>query len=139
MTLATFIAMACYLVAAGLSALFGVVYLTRSEFMPYHSKAIGQEWDELTTNLQTLLLALMRVCGGGLLAVGLSLAILVIIPYRSEANWAVYAITGIGLVTSISTLYAMYMVKTKTPGTPPIWSSLLAIGLFLTGFLLSFL
>ena len=139
MTLANIVAIACYLVAAGLSAMFGVIYLTRSEFMPYHSKAIGQEWGELTTNLQILLLALMRACGGGLLGVGLGVAILVIIPYRSGASWAMYAIPSIGLVTSISTLYATYLVKTKTPGNPPIGASLLAIGLFLIGFLLSFL
>jgi hypothetical protein len=107
--------------------------------MPYHSKALGQEWDELTPNLQILLLALMRGCGGGLLGVGLAIAILVIIPFRSGASWAMYAIPGIGLVASISTLYATYLVKTKTPGTPPIGTSLLAVGLFLIGFLLSFL
>jgi len=139
MTITASVATACYLVAAGLSAMFGVIYLTRSEFMPYHSKAIGQEWDELPANLQVLLLALMRACGGGLLGVGLCLAILVIVPFQSGASWAMYTIPGIGLVTSLSTLYATYLVKTKTPGTPPIGMSVLGIGLFLIGFLLSFL
>ena len=139
MTLATSAASACYLVAAGLSAMFGVVYLTRSEFMPYHGKALGQEWDELAANLQVLLLALMRACGGGLLAVGLCVAILVVFPFRNGASWAEYAIPGIGLVASLSTLYATYLVRTRTPGTPPIGMSVLASGLFLIGFLLSFM
>lgn len=107
--------------------------------MPYHGKAIGQEWDELPANLQVLLLALMRACGGGLLGVGLCLTILVIIPFQSGAIWAMYAISGIGLVASLSTLYATYLVKTKTPGTPPVGMSVLAIGLFFIGFLLSLL
>jgi hypothetical protein len=139
MAITNYVATACYLVASGLSAIFGVIYLTRSKFMPYHSKALGQEWDELTANLQVLLLALMRVCGGGLLGVGLCLAILVIVPFQSGASWAMYTIPSIGLVASLSTLYATYLVKTKTPGNPPIGTSVLAIGLFLIGFLLSLL
>ena len=139
MTPTTTMAAACYLIAAGLSVMFGVVYLTRSEFMPYHGKALGQEWDELAANLQVLLLALMRACGGGLLAVGLCVAILVVFPFRTGARWAEYAIPGIGLVASLSTLYATYLVRTRTPGTPPIGMSVLASGLFLIGFLLSFI
>ena len=47
---------------------FGVIYLTRSQFMPYHSLALDKPWSEVESNTQTLILALMRVAGGGFAA-----------------------------------------------------------------------
>ena len=41
------VAFSCYAIAALLLLVFALVYLTRSEFMPYHSDAVGLEWAEV--------------------------------------------------------------------------------------------
>jgi len=67
--LAAFVA---YALAALLSAVFGAIYLVRSQFMPYHQEAVGVAWEQLDQRLQALLLGLLRTVGGGFLAAGIS-------------------------------------------------------------------
>jgi hypothetical protein len=38
----------------------GLIYLTRSEFMSYHSRAIQTEWLALTPHYQGLLLGMLK-------------------------------------------------------------------------------
>lgn len=63
--------------------------------------------------------------------------ILLIIPYRAGDTWSIYAIPLISLCTSSGTLYATWLVKTRTPGNPPLGLSLLALGLTIIGFIFS--
>ncbi len=51
--------------------------------MPYHSEALGSSWSDVGPKTQVLILALMRVAGGGFLATGLAMFILLIIPFRA--------------------------------------------------------
>ena len=51
--------------------------------MPYHSEALGSSWSDVEPKTQVLILALMRVAGGGFLATGLAISILLIIPFRA--------------------------------------------------------
>jgi hypothetical protein len=105
--------------------------------MPYHHEAIGYSWSELEPNFQVLIIALMRAAGGGFLATGLAIFILLMIPWRAGDMWANYAIPAIAACTSIGTLYATQLVKTKTPGKPPVGLSLLAASLTVIGFIFS--
>lgn len=127
----------CYLLAAILSLLFGIIYLTRSEFMPYHAVALGKQWTELEGNLQTLILALMRVAGGGFLATGIGVILLIFTWLVTREEWLLFVIPTTGLVTSLCSLYATLLVKTRTPGFPPVRLTLLSISLLLTGLVLS--
>jgi hypothetical protein len=120
-----------------LSILFGLVYLTRNQFMPYHAEALGLSWSELAEKMQVLILALMRAAGGGFLATGLAISLLLVFPFRVGDTWSIYTIPGISLCTSIGTLYATLLVKTKTPGTPPVFLSFLALALTMIGFVFS--
>ena len=105
--------------------------------MPYHSEALKSSWSDLETNLQVLIIALMRAASGGFLATGLAMMILLIIPFRAGNTWSMYAIPAIGLCTSVGTLYATLLVKTKTPGNPPVILSFVAIALTIIGFVCS--
>ncbi|MGF1479397.1 MAG: hypothetical protein ACFB4I_07885 [Cyanophyceae cyanobacterium] len=105
--------------------------------MPYHSKAISLSWSELEENMQVLIIALMRASGGGFLATGLAMLILLMIPWRARDTWSLYAVPALGLCTSLGTLSATQLVKTRTPGTPPVFLSLMALGLTLVGFIFS--
>ena len=99
--------------------IFGIVYMTRSEFMPYHSKAIGKDWSDVDPNLQLLLLALMRVAGSGLLTGGILTFILLLIPFRAQETWAIFTLPLLGVITVLTTLYVTNKVKRNTPASPP--------------------
>ena len=120
-----------------ISIIFGFIYLIKNQFMPYHSEALGLSWSDLEPNLQILILALMRVAGGGFLATGLAMLILLIIPFRAGDSWSIYAIPIISFCTSSGALYATWLVKTRTPGNPPVILSLLALILTIIGLIFS--
>ncbi|AFY58907.1 hypothetical protein Riv7116_6580 [Rivularia sp. PCC 7116] len=127
----------CYLITAIASIIFGIIYLTRSEFMPYHAAALEKEWMQLNIKTQTLILALMRVAGGGFLATGMVVIFLIYLYIKTTEEWIIFIIPTIGFVTSFSSLYATLIVKNRTPGLPPVNLTLLSICLMLTGFILS--
>lgn len=132
--LISFISYGC---VALVSILFGLIYLAKNQFMPYHAEALGLSWSELEEKMQVLILALMRAAGGGFLATGLAISVLLMIPFRAGDTWSIYTIPAISLCTSIGTLYATLLVKTKTPGTPPLGLSFLALALTMIGFIFS--
>jgi len=105
--------------------------------MPYHSLALSKSWSEVEPEVQTLILALMRVTGGGFLTASLAIFVLLVIPFQTQEAWAIYTVPAIALITSGSSFYATYLVRLKTPGNPPIKLSLLSIGLTIIGFVFS--
>ncbi|MCJ8280438.1 MAG: hypothetical protein MJK14_11180 [Rivularia sp. ALOHA_DT_140] len=137
MTTIVQISFSCYLIAAIVSIVFGVIYLIRSEFMPYHAVALEKQWIELDIKIQTLILALMRVAGGGFLATGIVVILLMVLFFRTNEQWIIFVIPTIGLITSLSSFYATTLVKNRTPASPPVNLTLISIGLILTGFILS--
>ena len=83
--------------------------------------------------MQTLILALMRVAGGGFLGTGMVVILLMYLYIKTTEEWIIFIIPTIGFVTSLSSLYATLLVKNRTPGLPPVNLTLLSIGLMLTG------
>jgi hypothetical protein len=130
-------AFASFALAALISAAFGVLYLVRPRFMPYHQQALGLTWEELDHRLQALLLGLMRVAGGGMLAGGLSVAILLLVPFRAGEIWATYAILLIGLAGGLPALYATTLIRSRTQAHTPIAASAIGVGLLVLGTILS--
>jgi hypothetical protein len=115
----------------------GVVYLSRTQFMPYHAMALGKIWPDIDQALQILLLALMKAFGGASLAVGVGMAILLFIPFRRGVLWARCAIPVVGVVAELPALYATLSVAHNTPATPPWIGVLLIMVLLIAGFVLS--
>ncbi len=113
------ITLGCYLLAALLLGSFGIIYLFRPEFMPYHAEAIGKGWSAVEPSFQVLILALMRVVGGACLSTTLAMVIMLFTAFREGARWAYWTIPTIGLMASIPALYATIYVKQNTPATPP--------------------
>jgi len=75
-----------YSIVALVSVVMGSIYLFSSQFMSYHADALGTSWAALEPAEQTLILALMRVSGGGWVAVGIAPAV----PFRQGQAWAVW-------------------------------------------------
>jgi hypothetical protein len=105
--------------------------------MPYHSDALQRGWDELDSQLQALLLGLMRAVGGGWLAVGLSVAFLLVFAFRAGEAWARYAIPLVGLAAALPSLYAGLYVRNRTPASPPVKLVAVAVLLLIVGFVIS--
>ena len=118
----------------GISLLLtGAVYLTSSEFMPYHSAAVQIAWEELHPNFQGLILGFLKGLGSGafvagvatLFMAGMSLArgprpFLVLLPFVASAY-------------STLLCYATYTVSTRTPGDPPLIPNLVLVMVSLLG------
>ena len=126
----------CYGVDALTALIFGVIYLTRSQFMPYHSLALAKPWSEVEPNTQTLILALMRVAVGGFMATGIAIIVLLCIPFQAR-QWAIYSIFFICFCSSFGSGYATFLVQNNTLGNPPFKLSLGAVLLSLIGFFCS--
>jgi hypothetical protein len=131
------IAFVCHLLATLIVAGFGVTYLLRPEFMPYHAVAVGMPWAEVPQFFQVLILALMRVIGGACLAVVVMQWILLSVPFRQGVVWALWAIPAGGLVICAGALYGMLYVGLNTSATPPWIAPFAAALLLLAGLLFS--
>jgi hypothetical protein len=123
-----------YLVAAGM-LVFGIIYLTRGSFMPYHSEAISMEWGEMDHTSQVLVLALMRTVSGGFLVCSIAIFFL---QYRfslERKSWIPMLILIIGIITQSTILYATILVRLNSPGNPPaglaIGGTILLIGAYI--------
>ncbi len=101
------------------SLALGAIYLFRPTFMPYHAVALGKEWAELDTATQALIKALMEVAGGGWLALGTLILLLVAFPIRRGERWARWAAPTASLLFYVPTLLATLSVFQQTPASPP--------------------
>ncbi len=91
----------CHLLAMLLIGIAGLIYLFRSQFMPYHAIAVGKTWAEVNPAVQILLLALIRVVGSAWIATALAMGILLFKPFRQGIPWARWAVPAIGLVAEL--------------------------------------
>jgi hypothetical protein len=131
------LAFVCYLLQLPPFIIFGVIYLTRSAFMPYHAVAVGHSWPDVDPAFQILILALMRVAGGGFLTTACAIGFLLFKPFRQGRRWAYWAIPAVGLISTLSSLYATAYVTSNTPASPPWIAAGLGVLLLCTGVILS--
>jgi hypothetical protein len=105
------------------------VFLTATEFFPYHAVASGIDWADVEPGLQTVFLAVFRVCGAGWLTVGIALVLLIAFPFgRRDEGWSYLAIPLLSLTFWGITLGTTVYVAMATPATPPWAGSLVCIG-----------
>ncbi len=97
----------------------GLVYEFSSEFMPFHSDVIQTQWVNVDHLSQTLYLGMMRTEAAGFLATGTAILILLSIPFLKFERWSYWAMTIVGLVEYIPTLFATYHVSSVTEASPP--------------------
>jgi hypothetical protein len=127
----------CYLIASMVLITIGLIYLVQSEFMSYHAVAVGKNWSEVDPSFQILILALMKVTGGGFLASGFAIVIILFKAFKNKQPWAFWAIPVIGLITAISSLYATITVAQNTPASPPWIAAAVGLVLIASGFIFS--
>ena len=132
------IAFGCYLLNTLNMAAGGVVYVLTTQFMPFHAIAVGKTWDQIDPAFQVLLLTFIRVIGGGVITVALSMGILLFIPFRQGIRWARWAIPAIGIFyVLMAYLYPLLSVALNTSLTPPWGGAVSSMILVVAGFILS--
>ena len=131
------LAFASHFLASVLLFSFGIIYILRPEFMPYHSVAVGMTWAEVGHPFQVLILALMRGFGSACLSIAILMFTLLLLPFRRGVTWARWAIPIGGLIVSSGTLYATSYVALNTPATPPLIAPAGGAALLVVGFFLS--
>jgi len=123
-----------YLAAASLLA-FGMIYLLKGSFMPYHGDAVSLEWKDVPPAMQYLLLALMRATSGGFIAVAVAIAYLQYRFTSEKIAWIPGLILVLGTIPVLCYLYAILLVGMHTPGKPPLVADILGEVLLIAGFL----
>jgi len=106
---------------AGIShIIFGIVYVTADQFMPYHAQALSAEWSSLDANYRTLFLALIKLAGAGGLVAGIVNLSLVVYLLKRTSSKLIWLLPISALIFQLITNYVVYSVYTNTPGEPPL-------------------
>ena len=121
--------------AALLTLAFGMIYLLKNSFMPYHSEALSLEWKEVESNTQYLILALMRAVSGGFVAASLVVVVLQRKFILTKISWIPWLIFATGLIVSFASIYATMIVRLNSPGKPPTVMAIGGIVLLIIGFI----
>jgi hypothetical protein len=133
----TKIALFCYLVAIAGPGIFGFIFLFRGEFMPYHAEAVGMPWAQVPRPFQILIMALLKLAGGAWLTVAVAELVLLLIPFRQGARWALWAVPLLGLLHYAGVCIAMAHVTLNTSAAPPWVATIASAVLLLVGAALS--
>jgi hypothetical protein len=122
--------------AVVLGLVVGARYLTATEFMPYQAAVLGKSWPELEPRLQAVILAMLRVVGGGFIGLALAIAWLsfALLEGVRWAPWAILTIAAVMLAPALYSTLALRRVepKAKTPVAPTVLAmALIAAGAIL--------
>jgi hypothetical protein len=118
-----------YIITALAGLLFAGMYLFRPEFMPYHEVAVGMPWHEVPAEFRILIIALLRVSGGGWLATSVGISVLTVYLLRGGGYRAHYALQAIALSALVPTFIATLYVRQNTTANPPYLLAGVLIGL----------
>lgn len=113
-----------YYLAGLLLLAFGIIYLTRSSFMPYHAQAVSMDWNDVPQDMQYIILALMRAIGGGYTASAVGMLFLSY-QYGRTSDFRISVFTFfMGTIAGMGSAYAILTVKLNTPGEPPLFAAI---------------
>lgn len=124
--------------------IFGVYYLLSTDIMPYHYAFLQETNESLSAYnpaLRSLYVSLMRVCGGGYIAIGLAGVFLISFPYRQGAKWAWWALFTLTNAAMVPVLYVSYQIATSIAAggvRPPWWLAAALLAMACIALLINF-
>jgi hypothetical protein len=120
------LALGIYLVFGAVDVALGVTYFSTKQFMSYHAEAVGTPWQELDVGVQTLILALMKLAGGGWFALGVITIALALVALKTRSVVARFTLPAAALISWSASLAATWGVYQAT-GAPTPWGPSLAM------------
>ena len=112
-------AFACYLLVGLAAMVIGLRYILSSQIMPYHQEVIGVNWGDLSPRMQKMFLALLHGFGMGRFLSGLSVLILLFIPFRRGEVWSRWALPVLCLPGQIAILFGALDLHLSTHASTP--------------------
>jgi len=107
--------------------LVGCVYLSLSQYMPYHAEAIQLEWDSLDANFQGLILGFLKGLGSGAFVAGTAVLWMAGKSLRESPQPFVVLMPFVAISYSSLLCFATYTVYTNTAGNPPLLLNFLLV------------
>ena len=133
------LALAAVLLVALAGIVFGVRYMQREAFLPYHAAVAGTSWAELDPGLQVVILGMLKIVGGGFMTFGVTLLWLCFALHEG-ARWAPWAILTISTAALGPMLYVAIRFRAFRPDArTPVRPTLAMIVLIVVGVGLSIL
>ena len=112
----------------GLSLLLvGCVYLSLSQFMPYHAEALQLDWNSLDANFQGLILGFLKGLGSGAFVAGTAVLWMAGKSLRESPRPFVVLMPFVATSYSSLLCLATYTVYANTPGNPPLLLNFLLV------------
>ncbi|MCP1420997.1 hypothetical protein J3D47_005240 [Pseudomonas laurylsulfativorans] len=135
MNLFFWLALVSYASAFLIIIIFSIAYLSRSDFMPYHSIAVARPWSEVEPRMQVLLLALIKVTGWAWLAVATAgFLLLYLLLWKNGGLEQLIVFQLYCLIAVTPPIAVAFYVRQKTQAPTPVRSGTLVVILTLLGF-----
>jgi len=133
------LALAAVLLVALAVIVFGVRYMRREAFLPYHAAVAGKSWAGLDPGVQVVILGMLKIIGGGFATLGVTLLWLCLALHEG-ARWAPWAILTISAAALGPMLYVAIKLRAFRPDAQtPVRPTLAMMGLIVVGVGLSIL
>src|SRR3954465_6439790 len=125
------LALAAVLLVALAGIVFGVRYMRREAFLPYHAAVAGTSWAELDPGVQVVILAMLKIIGAGFATLGVTLLWLSFALYEG-ARWAPWAIlttsaTALGPMLHVALKLRAFRPDAQTPVRPTLSMIILVV------------
>ncbi|QHW08395.1 hypothetical protein [Pseudomonas putida] len=125
-----------YYLALAIITGISVLYLTRSQFMPYHAEAVGRSWHEVDPAMQNLLLTIIRLLGWAWLAIACAGALifnLLSVQNSPLGQWVLFQ--SFCLLATLPVILFICLVKRRTGASPLLMAAVLPAVLSCLGFI----
>ena len=122
------LALGIYLIAGAVAILLGATYFSSKQFTSYHAEAVGAPWQELDVGVQTLILALMKLAGGGWFALGFFTIVIALAALSTRSVVARWTLPAATLISHSASFAATWGVHRATGAATPWAPSLAMIG-----------
>jgi len=133
------LALAAVLLVALGGIVFGVRYMRREAFLPYHAAVAGKSWAELDPGVQVVILGMLKIIGGGFATLGVTLLWLCL-ALLEGARWAPWAMLTISAAALGPMLYIAIKLRAFRPDAQtPVRPTLAMMVLIVVGVGLSIL
>jgi hypothetical protein len=122
-----------------ISLIMAIKSISSKRFLIFHENAAAIPWERIDKNLQSVILALMRISGFGFLVVALLLLIFPVVNYFRQDEFLKYSIPALSIVFCTGLFLVNYILHKQTGSKTPWLGSLYAMIIIIIGIVLSIL